>query len=250
MYDVAIPIPTHADTQAGQAATTLAGPGGSPVLTMTPRERFDSLSQDLQEHILTCYRYWHVEHTDWWDCVYEGFRQDMQDKGIDVDDMHFSGFWSQGDGACFEGKVEDWELFLKTAGHDCPALIKHARNYWSFKVSHRGRYYHSNSTRYDADLVLPDYQEDKAFAGWHCPYGDDVDDIRVATWMALLCQYDSEALEREFQELFKSYMDDLYSRLMSEYEHLTSDETILDSLDANDKLEDVINDAIMERDNA
>lgn len=247
MYDVAIPISTRPDTQAGQAATTLAGPGGSPVLTMSPRDRFDALPESIKARILEKYRYWHVEHTDWWDGVYEGFTMDMRDLGIRVDDMYFTGFWSQGDGACFDGRVDDWELFLKSVGYDCPALIKLATDYWHFRCEHRGRY---NSVSYDVDTPMPDDVEDKNFAGWHCPYGDDLDDIRVATWMTLLCQHTDKDFEQEFRDAFQSHMDDLYDRLESEYEHLTSDEVILDSLDANDQLEDAINDAIMEHDNA
>jgi arginyl-tRNA synthetase len=60
--------------------------------------------------------------------------------------------------------------------------------------------------------------------------------------MALIKGYDSSSLEQEFIEAFKNHMRELYNRLETEYEHLTSDESVLESLDANDMLEDLIND--------
>jgi hypothetical protein len=45
-------------------------------------------------------------HDDWWQPTYDAFADDMRLKGIRVYRMFFSGFSSQGDGACFEGRGE------------------------------------------------------------------------------------------------------------------------------------------------
>jgi len=234
-----------ADTDQPEEATTEEPrPGGR-----TPRERFDALPEDLKDKILDEHRHWNVEHIDWWDSVYDQFKYDMGEIGIDVDRMYFSGFWSQGDGACFEGSVCDWELFLKSLGYTEPALIKHATSYFGMRVEHRGHYYHENCTSFEADLPLPDGDADEWFLEHFSPYQDDRHSLHEAVWMAIINKHDRNALEREFAEVFKDHMRDLYKRLEEEYDYLTSDEAVLDSLEANDQLEDAINDA-MENDNA
>ena len=232
-----------ADTDQPEEATTEEPrPGGR-----TPRERFDALPEDLKDKILDEHRHWNTEHIDWWDSVYEQFKHDMDAIGIQVERMYFSGFWSQGDGACFEGCVCDWELFLKSVGYTDAALIKHAASYFGLRVTHFGHYYHENCTSFGSDIPLPRHDEDEDFIDDYSPH--ERGSLQEAVWLALLNGYSGESFEREFTEAFKDHMRDLYKRLEEEYDYLTSDEAILDSLEANDQLEDAINDA-METDHA
>jgi arginyl-tRNA synthetase len=55
-----------------------------------------------------------------------------------------------------------------------------------------------------------------------------------------LQDYDYDKLHDEFEEAFKDHMRDLYNRLEVEYDALTSDEAVLDSLHANDMLDEII----------
>jgi len=207
---------------------------------LTVRERFNNLSARQQDEILDKHRHWNVEHIDWWDGVYDCFKADMDAIGIDVDKMYFSGFWSQGDGACFEGSVNDWPKFLASLGYTCPALIALAETGWRFGVEHKGHYYHENCTRFDACLNTLDSNDavdDDDFAQTFSPYQSE---IQTAAWMALIADYTRLDLEERFEEAFKDHMRALYNQLEAEYDHLTSDEAILDSLEANDQLEDAI----------
>lgn len=81
--------------------------------------------------------------------------------GIAIDDIFFTGFWSQGDGACFTGQLGyDKDCLEKVMEHApidlelreiaalwsnlrCPDLSGH--------VIHRGHYYHSNSVIFDIE---------------------------------------------------------------------------------------------------
>ncbi len=47
---------------------------------------------NITEATLDKYRHINVEHIDWWDCVYETFREDMKEHGIDVERMYFRAF--------------------------------------------------------------------------------------------------------------------------------------------------------------
>ena len=206
---------------------------------MTPRERFEALPHATKDKILDEHRYWNVEHDDWWEFVYDGFKGDMAKVGIEVDKIYFSGFCSQGDGACFEGRVKDWTLFLPSVGHTSAALIDHASMHFYFRVEHSGHYYHENCTSFSSDMMLPEGQEDEEFIDSCSPYEED--SLLEAVWMIELDKFDENTLHEEFIEVFKDHMRDLYKRLDDEHDHLTSDEAVLDSLEANDQLEDAIN---------
>lgn len=207
---------------------------------MTPRERFDALPARVRDEILDSYRHWNTDIGEWWDGVYDQFKEDMRLVGIDVSRMYFSGFSSQGDGACFEGDVEDWSLFLQSLGYKDPAIVTLADTGWRFAVEHKGHYYHENCTRFDACLSTldsNDADDDEDFARSYSPYNSE---IQTAAWMALIADYKRNDLEDQFEEAFKSHMRDLYNRLEVEYDDLTSDESVLESLVANDMLDEII----------
>lgn len=226
-----------------EATTEVARPRGR-----SPRERFYDLPQDIKDKILDKYRDWNVKHIEWWDGVYDCFKADMEEIGIEVDRMGFSGFWSQGDGACFEGGVSDWPKFLTSLGYTCPALITNAEhNGWKFYVTHSGRYYHENCTDFSSAAQYfnhpdnSDASDDEDWLHWCSPYESEVQN---AAFLALLRQHNIDDLHAEFVEAFKDHMRELYKQLEAEHDYLTSDEAILDSLDTNDQLEEAINDAM------
>ncbi len=205
---------------------------------MDATHRWHSLPESVKARILDEHRYWNVGDFEWWDSVYELFTEDMKAIGIEVDKMYFSGFWSQGDGACFEGRVCDWGLFLKSLGYNDDLLIEHFKEVASFSVKHSGHYYHENCTSFSMEWILPTdpYTGEEHFLE---SYGCG-EELRDAVLIARLSQYDSNKLEAEFTEAFKDHMRDLYRRLEEEYEYLTSDEVVLESLEANDMLDDLI----------
>lgn len=216
---------------------------------LSVRERFDALTARQKDEILDKYRDWHT-HDTWHEMVYEDFKRDMDAIGIEVDRMYYSGFSSQGDGACFEGRVSNWPQFLESAGYTCPALIALAEEAWSFKVTHSGHYFHENCTSFSADLVNPNGYYEAALEDFVETYSPYTTEIQNAAFLALLQGYDYDGLHDEFEEAFKGHMCDLYHRLEAEYDYLTTDEAILESMDCNDQLEDAINSIIEESEEA
>ena len=207
---------------------------------MTPMERFESLTKRQQDEILDRHRHFNTEHLEWRDAVYDDFKQDMDAIGIEVHRMYFSGFSSQGDGACFEGRVYSWGDFLPSILRADPALITLAEQAWSFRVEHRGHYYHENCTSFTSDMACPSdycYSELDEFVHAYSPYKTE---IQNAVFLTNLQGYDYDKLHDEFEEEFKSHMRDLYNRLEVEYDALTSDESVLEALHANDMLDEII----------
>lgn len=209
---------------------------------MTALERFNALSDTDKQEILNKHR---ELYDNWYDSVYEMFTDDMSVIGISVGDMYFSGFWSQGDGASFEGNVYDWDKFLHACGYADEVLADHAADCFRFASIRGGsRYSHSRSATYSVDLPLPLDADDRDL----CPFPDD--DLRAVVWSTNMSKYDSYKLEEEFTDKFIDCMDDLYDRLEKEYEDLTSDESILANLDANELLEDAIEDHLSQKEPA
>ena len=171
---------------------------------------------------------------DWWESTYDDFHATMQQIGIEVDEMYFRGFWSQGDGACFDGTVHEWHKFLPSVDPDYnnPVLIAHASAFFTFSCKHQGHYYHERSVSYDADLPLPESSIDMDFAEQYSPY--PLDDLRTSAWLAVLNRYDSAGLETCLREAFTGHMQNLYDMLETEYDYLTSDEVVWETIVAND----------------
>lgn len=184
------------------------------------------------DELIEKYRLVHVEYGDWYDCVYQDFKERMRAIGVNADKMYFSGFWSQGDGACFEGDIRDWGKYLTHLGYTDPILINCADNNWSYRWTHSGRYYHHKSIDYQDDLYLPDnpYTEHP----WTSDFISDEDEFRGTVWAATMGQYDLLALTEKIQEDLEDHMQDLYRQLEAEYDYLTSDEVVVEWLEAND----------------
>ena len=72
---------------------------------------FDELSPEAKKHAIDSNRDYHIDSHNWWDPIIEGFTEEIE--AIGMTDIHcaFSGFYSQGDGASFTGKVKDNQLY-------------------------------------------------------------------------------------------------------------------------------------------
>lgn len=199
---------------------------------MTTQARWDALPQDTKDAILEKHRNWNVDNEEWWDGMYEFFTEDMKAIGVCVDKIYFSGFWSQGDGACFEGSVENWIMFLPSLYKD-EELRKHIELFktadeFTCEWEHRGHYYHSGCV------------------AWNESYEFTVEDtdspLRQAANKVLLGDRRdlAEAMSDTIREALRDHMNDLYKKLEEEHNYLTSDEAVLESLMANDRLESEI----------
>lgn len=173
-------------------------------------------------------------HHDWWESTYDDFQTVMQQIGIEVDEMYFRGFWCQGDGACFDGYVDNWYKFLPAVDPDYnnPVLIAHASAFFRFSCKRQGHYCHERSVAYDADLPLPESSIDMDFAKQYSPY--PLDDLRTMAWLAVLNRFTPATLEEHFRDVFTCNMQDLYDRLETDYDYLTSDAVVWETIVAND----------------
>ena len=192
--------------------------------------KFDELSDEAKQTAIESARYMDVEFFEWWDSSYESFAEAADLFGLDIRQtrkslmdgtfsydptIFFSGFSSQGDGACFEGCYAYKKGALKAAKQAFPMdseLLRivrdlqtlQQRNFYQLTATakHRGCYSHSGCM----DITV-DRADGKAFS-------DD----------------DEESLK----QLLRDFADWIYSELEKEYDYLTSDEAVAESLRAND----------------
>lgn len=176
--------------------------------------KFSELSDTAKQKAINHCREWQTDH-QWWDFVYDDAKEIGKIMGIDIERIYFSGFWSQGDGACFEGwysyKPDSCKQIRQYAPMDAElhaiaqALQNIQRtNFYQLRagVKHRGHYYHENCT--DIDIDRNDYKEP------------------------------TQDAEESIKECLRDFMRWIYSKLEQEYEWLTSDESVTEMIEANE----------------
>ncbi len=156
-----------------------------PQIVHTTVYTLDELSQAAREHARSWYREQGI-HDEWYDYIYEDFQTICRIVGIDLDTspvrlygggtrekphIWFSGFSSQGDGACYEGRYshargaagairahapQDAEL------HRIVDLLQNVqrRNFWQVHSTFRqtGRYSHAYNMKIDVERDSPTWQ--------------------------------------------------------------------------------------------
>lgn len=176
------------------------------------------------------YRYIYVEDLRWADGVVSNLRSRMSEIGIFVDEVYWSGFCCQGDGAMFEGHVYDWAQYLMHLGYDDDQLLGLACYSWSLRWKQHGRHYHYKSVSYSEDLPLT---ENPYRYEWGHTTSDD-DEFRAAVWDAAMAKYDSDAIFEGIKEDLEDHMKTFYRELEEEHDSLTTDEAVIEWLQAND----------------
>lgn len=185
---------------------------------------------ELSDKAKTRARDWYREcsrHDQWWDGVYEMAETAAKILGIKIDQrteknrdgdvisrgpcIFFTGFSTQGDGACFEGTYryrpnsckdiraefpEDKRL------HDIADSLHNVQDCYGYEltatVTHSGRYYHSFSADIETD-----------------GFTDDANDDRL-------------------KNPLREFMDWIYRSLEEENDNLNSDETVEETILANE----------------
>lgn len=168
---------------------------------------------------------------EWWDSVYEDCKTIFDILGITSEKqiklsgggyrnevaIYFSGFSSQGDGACFEGSYRYNKGAAKAIRTHAPMDKELHRiadelqriqksNFYSIraKIKQSGNYSHSGCT----DFEVTDTRSQ---------YGD--------------C---TSKVEDEIKQVMRDLMDWIYKQLESEYDALQSDESVAESIEANE----------------
>lgn len=185
--------------------------------------RWVSVSEEKRNELLEKHRDVNVGYA-WWDFLYEDFVTGLAEIGIDVDTkqrrgyaIYFSGFWSQGDGACFEGSVSDWAKLL-TAMNEERFIGPATEIGWMFRCSTSGHYSHSGTMAFEGEIYAPEN-----------PFDKDQDLLQHEAWkIGKPTDEDIDGLYERLKTKFVELADQLYTDLEAEYDYLTDDEQVID----------------------
>ncbi len=176
---------------------------------------FEELPATAKQVAIENHRDIEVQH-DWYQPMFEGFREKATQAGFEVEDIFFSGFWSQGDGAMFEysrfneNMLKGFVTQLSIAEEQKQMLLDNADT--CGKGIHRGMYYHENSC--DHYTTLDATSDDQSIADFVVQYEDEFDKYVLST--------------------YKNLCGELYKDLNKYHDELTSDEYVAETLIQND----------------
>ena len=201
-------------------------------LACIPVWKFDELPQDLKEKVLQKYRYINVDH-EWWDHLLENFITEVAREGIIVeyDDISFDIYSRNAHFGVYTDKLSiDFEKFMTG---------REKRYLKIYNVDYEVRY---------IPRKVGIWYSDFPFARWNCTEGDAV---------SFTIYFDEEKAERNGYEKVEKRIRDIlsgaawramstltelcrkyYRALEEEYDHLTSDEAVAETLRINEYMFD------------
>jgi hypothetical protein len=175
---------------------------------------FDELSDEAKEKAREWFRGGNLDYA-WWDSTYDDAKRIGVLLGINVDDIEFSGFGNQGDGARFSGSYEyrkggekaikaelPTETELHGIAHGLATIQRRHFYQLGARVTLTGRYCHEGCT----DIRVYDKRD---------------------------CDTDLTDAEETVSELLRDFMRWTYRRLEAEYEWLQADEQVDESIRCN-----------------
>jgi hypothetical protein len=209
------------------------------MVEVLPKLKYENLDAEAKQKA----RDWYLEGMDyeWWDSMYEICIEDGYQLGFCIDKIYFSGFYSQGDGACWIGQV-DVRQWLETHTQDSIGvsawcqLIQEDVVGKHLQVTQSGRYSHEETMQF-GDVVdrTDDYEDDwlmelpSIFKGMEVQHLFDIIETDPD------CSIKStEALTQAIEESAKDYARTIYKQLREEYEYLCSEEAMLEHFNCND----------------
>ena len=204
--------------------------------TITQPLAFDELSNSAKQLAITEYG---QPPDDWYEEIYARAMEEGPERGFNINEIQFSGFHSQGDGASWTGYV-DLATFL--AYHNNPndaeyaqyvvlaELIKDGWCEGHLVISRNGFYYnHSGTMRSDGIDDRIHYAEDDSVVERGILEGANVQELAKSI--------DTEHLFNELDEWLLSraqdYANDIYIQLREEYDAYTEEQYFKELCDIN-----------------
>lgn len=168
----------------------------------------NELNNKEQQKVLQDYHEINVM-SDWFEAIVEDFNEDAKSSYGIVATLYFSGFWSQGDGACFVTKTVDTDILIRELheqGYDIP----------------------EDCLIYSKDLSVNIEKVQASFAN-HYNHENTITAC-VHSESDVITQHDLDRLEGVITSWAREYSKITYKSLEDYYIDLTSDEAIMETL--------------------
>ena len=171
----------------------------------------------------------------WHEFIIDNAKEDGKALGFDIQDITFSGFCSQGDGASWSGYVDMVEWLDKHKPEDAQAhvVIALIENGWVDAyidiTANDSHYSHSNTMRRGDVSIQGEDENDTIYKGMFAG-------ANVCTLMEALPDSYVDDIADEVLQSARDYADEIYKQLRDEYEYMCSEEYIAELCDANEYL--------------
>lgn len=178
---------------------------------------FDELSDKARDRAISDYVTFLVE-VDWYEPTIDLLVEQLSEAGVSNPEILFSGFWSQGDGACFTGAwyardcapdIGAWSWVPGAAG--ALETLKAAPAGLSCSIRHRSHYYHEHSVSIDWDWA---------------PEGDPTGEEDEPPF--------PDGKAKEAEEALRDIMRGIYRALETEYDSRTSVDAVREMSERNE----------------
>lgn len=185
------------------------------------------LSQSVREEVI---EKWAQEtaQDEWWDFVYEDAKRIGALMGIRVDDIQFSGFCSQGDGASFTGRyacVPEGAKAVKAEASEDKELHRIAEELTRLQTTLKLQHGFTFECRIDRSIGNYSHSRMMSIGDW------GTEELAAAFDGRHRHDYCDREIIGPFQELLRDFANWIYRQLEAEYEHLTSVESITDQIE-------------------
>jgi hypothetical protein len=184
---------------------------------------YDELPTSIQQKVLCSLSNINVEHYEWYDSEFDYWKEKLEEFGFMEPKIYFSGFHSQGDGACF----------------DCEYIkLEHAWEYFKKDMERQNNWIHRKLQVHEAWFY--DYLDNHVYLNMQC-VNSHYSHENAYKVRGLAGSHLEGVLFKCYQE-FVSWMEDfrrglcmeLYHNLSDAYEYLISDEAILETIQSNE----------------
>ena len=192
--------------------------------------QYKDLSDTAKEHAFERHQeYAQSNDYFWWESTEEYWAEKLEGLGIytDTNKMHFTGFHSQGDGACFTGSINLRE-FLEAH----PEILRQHVNLYMSTVPFDTRgaaceYYDIELTRVGGSHY--NHEKSVHLGGWDLNILPELDTEEDEDYERLFIDAESD-----IEDQCRDYMKELYKDLEAEHEYMQSMECFLESVDYKD----------------
>jgi len=182
---------------------------------------FAELDDDAKEKAIQWFREGNFNY-EWWDHVYEDAKEIGKLMGIEIDKIYFSGFSSQGDGACFEGSYSYEKGSVKAVKAYAPKDEELRRIALELSKVQRKRFYGLTARVRQSGHYVHEMCTDINV------YGDfDLGERYYTAWIG-------DDIEETIKELLRDFMRWIYKSLETEYNWMNADEQIIESIECNE----------------
>lgn len=179
---------------------------------------------------------------DWCDEIIANAKRDGPARGFDVEDVAWSGFHSQGDGASWTGSIhiptfieyhnkpdtDDFSKYVVLA-----ELIKDGWTEMRVEVARHGYYYSHSNTMHVSDISDNFYNaNDDATTRIDAGILEGADVYELI--QSIGAHYMLDELQGWMESKAKQYADEIFKQLRDEYDAYTSEELFKDICDINE----------------